>query len=93
MIRCYEDQENGSVNFATFNPIYPILACGLVDGTVLIIEGKNQTDPMNLWNKKNIFNTERISVMTDLAWNVNNVVLRFSNSLINFCTFRRTEIY
>lgn len=69
---CYKDQENGSVYFASFNPEHPYLACGLIDGQVLIINGTSQTDSVNLWHREMRFQSDGISAMTDLAWNVNN---------------------
>jgi hypothetical protein len=58
------------VNFSTFNPVYPILACGLNDGNILIIEGQTNTDLVVMWENKRWFKINGTSAMTALGWNV-----------------------
>ena len=74
-IICYENydprKESGSVYFSSLNPVYPILACGLTKGNILLIEGEGQSDCVNTWANKIRLKTEETSAMTDFGWNVN----------------------
>lgn len=76
-ILCYENydpkKESGTVNFSSFNPIHPILACGLTHGNILFIEGERQSDFVSTWKNKRRLQTEETSAMTDLGWNVNSI--------------------
>lgn len=74
-IDCFQSEENGSVYFSSFNPVWPILGCGLSDGKVLIIEGKRQADLVSTWENKSWNKINAMSAMTDLGWNMDGSLL------------------
>ncbi|XP_057372725.1 F-box-like/WD repeat-containing protein TBL1XR1 [Daphnia carinata] len=74
-INCFKSEEYGSVYFSCFNPVWPILGCGLSDGKVLIIEGKRQADLVSIWENKTWNKVNAMSAMTDLGWNMDGSLL------------------
>jgi hypothetical protein len=71
------------VYFSCFNPVWPILACGLSGGTTLIIEGEKKTDLVATWENKRWFNINATSATTDLGWNVKKMFRCLSQILYN----------
>ncbi|EFX85478.1 hypothetical protein DAPPUDRAFT_314205 [Daphnia pulex] len=79
-IPCLEEKEERcsgtrSVYFSCFNPVWPILACGLSGGTILIIQGEKKTDLVATWENKRWFNINATSATTDLGWNMDGTLL------------------
>lgn len=93
-IDCFQSEENGSVYFSSFNPVWPILGCGLSDGKVLIIEGKRQADLVSTWENKSWNKINAMSAMTDLGWNVNDkapiLFPKFTKLLFNLIDGRQS---
>lgn len=69
--RCYPIRKYGSVHFCVFNPVSPILACGLNDGIIMIFEGLSYQTPYESWiSSSEKYKVENLSAITDMMWNV-----------------------
>ena len=68
--QCGDLNGNGKILCCSFHPTKSKLACGYVDGKVVVFSATNQSDPTTPWNTKLVYQAKTRDRVTCVEWNV-----------------------